>query len=623
MRIVTAHGSSIYPDMTPQKIELLSPAQNITCGVAAIRAGADAVYIGASRFGARSKAGNSIEDIRTLCDFAHLFNARVYATLNTILYDSELQEAERIAYELYHAGVDAFIIQDMAWLKLNIPPVPLHASTQTDSRTAEKVDFLYRAGCDRVVLARELSLETIKTIHQHVPEVELEAFVHGALCVCYSGQCYLSQRLCGRSANRGECAQACRLPYRIETTLGETICERAYPLSLHDLNLAEHIETIIDAGVCSLKIEGRMKGADYVENITAFYHQRLNALLAKRHDLQRTSHGQVDIPFSPNPTATFARPFTTYFATARPKQLANLNTPKSVGESIGKVTAVGRDFIEVENSDKLANGDGIIITSQGKATGCRVNRVTANRIYTFRLASKPKIGDFVFRNANTLFEKELTLHPCSRTLEIQAQLNVHNGRAELAARDAEGIRISLPINTQFVLANKQEKQAALWQQQFAKSTHPNVRIASLSLPKRNVPFLTLSMINTLRRELIDRYVSARINAYYRPVPHAVRTYAPYPTSLHADGRLNISNRLAKEFYADHGICQAPSALDLEKEIPSSVELMRTKYCLRYELSLCPKQHTGIKASPLILTHKNYMLRVEFDCQQCEMIVKKG
>lgn len=593
--------------------------------MAALRAGADAVYIGGPRFGARSKAGNSIEEIRSLCDFAHLFGAHVYATLNTLLYDNELAEAERTARDLYHAGVDAFIIQDMAWLMLNLPPIPLHASTQTDNRTAEKVDFLYHSGCDRVVLARELPLSAIAAIHEKVPNAELEAFVHGALCVCYSGQCYLSQKLFGRSANRGECAQACRLPYRIEDAAGNVIRERAYALSLHDLNLSNNLEALIDAGVCSLKIEGRMKDASYVENITAHYHQRLNALMEKRDDLQRASQGHVEIPFTPNPQATFARPFTTYFSSSRPQHLANLDTPKSVGEAIGRIATVGNGWIEVANSSQLVNGDGIIITSKGKATGCRVNRVEGNRVYTFRLDTPPREGDLVFRNASTRFAEELKQHPASRTLEVRAEL-AWDGQndATLTAYDCEGVRTSIRINTPLENARQAEKQATLWQQQMAKAYHPNVRIVSLTLPKSTIPFLPQSAINALRRELVDSYVSARQQAYRRPLPHSTKSLMDYPVSLSTDGRLNVSNRLAKDFYEARGVKDVHPALDVQDSIAAEVELMRTKYCLRHELSLCPKQRTGEKATPLILySQGGHRLRAEFDCTRCEMTIKEA
>lgn len=604
-------------------IELLSPAQNVACGEAALRAGADAVYIGAPRFGARSKAGNSIEEIESLCQTAHLFGARVYVTLNTLLYDNELAEAKRTAHALYEAGADAFIIQDMAWLSLELPPIPLHASTQTDNRTAAKIEFLYRSGCDRVVLARELSTAAISTIHRQVPEVELEAFVHGALCVSYSGQCYLSQKLFGRSANRGECAQACRLPYRIEDSEGNTIRERAYALSLRDLNLAENLSALLNAGIRSFKIEGRMKDADYVENVTAFYHQRLNEVLSTRPDLERASQGRVDIPFKPDPKATFARPFTQYFSKDRPAQLVNLDTPKSVGEAIGKIVKVGNGWIEAEGVEKLANGDGIIIMKEGEAVGCRVNKVEGKRIYPFRLGGRPQRGDYVYRNANARFSQQLTQHPATRILELEACL-AWDGQndATLTARDAYGIHATITVDPPLATAKQQEKQATLWRQQMAKSTHEYVRIATLKLPDKAIPFLPQSAINALRRELTDKYLAARLASHSRPRPHAPKTIVDYPRTLVRDGRLNVSNHLAKEFYMARGVPNAPCALDLQKAIPADVELMRTKYCLRYELSLCPRQRPGVQPSPLFLRSHNHKLVAEFDCPRCEMVIRE-
>ena len=609
--------------MPKRIVELLSPAQDAASGKAAVRAGADAVYIGGPRFGARSKATNSIEEIASLCDYAHLFNVRVYATLNTLLHDKDLTDAERIARELHEAGIDALIIQDMSWLTLNLPGIPLHASTQTDNRTVEKVGFLHRSGCDRVVLARELSIESIASIHRALPGVELEAFVHGALCVCYSGQCYLSQKLFGRSANRGECAQACRLPYRIEDTHGHTLRECAYALSLHDLNLADHLEALIDAGVSSLKIEGRMKGINYVENVTAYYHQRLNTLLARRKDLQRPSHGRISIPFTADPRATFARPFTTYFATGRPARLANLDTPKSVGEFIGEVRATGKNWIEVENGNRLTNGDGILLVSHGKAMGCRVNRVERNRLYPFGLNGTPMRGDRVFRNANVEFEEALQRHPATRTLEIYAEMSWDGeGDATLTARDAQGVSATLRVGEPLERAERPEKQAAIWAQQMLKATGTPIRIVTLSwLAGSHVPFMKQSSINALRQNLIENYLKAKMQAYRQPLPKARKTATTYPPTLPTDGRLNVSNKLSELFYATHGVANPPPALDILQEIPPEMELMRTKYCLRHELSLCPRQAPSTKAEPLTLTTQHHRLLAEFDCARCEMTIK--
>lgn len=618
------HGVLNFPNVPQRRtIELLSPAQNTACGEAALRAGADAVYIGAPRFGARSKAGNSIEEIHSLCETAHLFGARVYATLNTLLYDHELAEAERIAHSLYAVGVDAFIIQDMAWLTIDLPPVALHASTQTDNRTAEKVDFLYRSGCDRVVLARELSTRAIASIHEKVPSVELEAFVHGALCVCYSGQCYLSQKLFGRSANRGECAQACRLPYRVEDVDGNTIRERAYALSLRDLSLSNTLTELLDAGVCSLKIEGRMKNAAYVENVTAFYHQRLNEALSTHPELRRASEGHVDIPFTPNPRATFARPFTTYFSQSRPSQLVNLDTPKSVGEPIGKVLNARRAWVEIENGSSLSNGDGVVFIGHGRAVGCRVNKVEGARLYTYGLEELPKRGDYAYRNANTRFDQIMLQHPATRTLELNATLAWDGKKdATLSALDEYGITVSVTIASPIAEAKHPEKQATLWQQQLAKTTHEHVRIKSLRLSSEAVPFLPQSAINELRRALTGKYIASRRLQYKRPIPHAPRCVTPYPLALPTDGRLNVSNHLAKAFYAARGITDIVPALDIQAEIGQDVELMRTKYCLRYELSLCPRQQHAAQATPLVLLNQDHRLVAEFDCERCEMVVKE-
>ncbi|MGL4491476.1 MAG: peptidase U32 family protein, partial [Tannerellaceae bacterium] len=343
--------------MKKRTIELLAPAKNIACGIEDIKHGADAVYIGAPKFGARSSAGNSIEDIRNLVAFAHQFNAKIYVTLNTILRDEEIEEAEELIRQLYYANVDALIVQDMAVLKMNIPPIAIHASTQTDNRTVEKVQFLASAGFSQVVLARELSLNEIRTIHENC-KVALECFVHGALCVSYSGQCYISHAFTGRSANRGECAQFCRLPYNLIDADGKRIETQKHLLSLKDMNRSKYIEDLIEAGVSSFKIEGRLKDISYVKNVTAFYRKAIDAVLEKRSDCKRSSRGISEISFTPNIHKTFNREYTDYYLNERDKEVANYGTPKFKGEYIGSVVKCQQKEIRIKSDKRLANGDG-------------------------------------------------------------------------------------------------------------------------------------------------------------------------------------------------------------------------------------------------------------------------
>ncbi len=389
-----------------QTVELLSPAKNATFGIEAINHGADAVYIGAPKFGARSAAGNSMQDIESLINYAHKFNARIYIALNTILKGNELPEAQQLIRNLYNVGADAIIIQDMGILQLDLPPIALHASTQTDNRTVEKVDFLEKAGFSQVVLARELSLEQIKNISSRT-SVPLEVFVHGALCVSYSGQCYISQSLGKRSANRGECAQYCRLPYNLIDAEGKTILADKHLLSLKDLNLSNYLTDLIDAGVYSFKIEGRLKDLDYVKNVTAFYRQRLDEILSTSKTKKKSSSGNIFYFFEPNPEKTFHRGSTCYFLHGRTEDtIASFDTPKSTGEYIGKINDVTKNYFTISKnklSPTLHNGDGLcFINKRGEFCGFRLNKVEENRLYPAQMPMIDK-NTTVYRNLDYEF----------------------------------------------------------------------------------------------------------------------------------------------------------------------------------------------------------------------------
>lgn len=384
--------------MTP--LELLAPAKNLACGMAAVDHGADAVYIGAQRFGARAAAGNSVDDIRQLCDYAHPYGVKVYVTVNTIIYDEELEATEQLIRQLDEIGVDAILVQDMSVLRMAIPPLPLHASTQTDNRTAEKVRWLQQLGFKRVVLARELSVSEIAAIHQEVPDMPLEVFVHGALCVSYSGLCYASQYCFGRSANRGACAQFCRMKFDLLDADGKEIEHQRHLLSLKDMNQSDHLEELIEAGATSFKIEGRLKEVSYVKNVVAAYSQRLDAIIARNPDRYcRASKGHCTYSFVPNLNKTFNRGFTTYFLHGRQKDISSPDTPKAIGEYVGYVKEMRRDSFNVAGTASFANGDGLcFINGERELEGFRVNRAEGNRLYPHEMPRHLHAGMALYRN---------------------------------------------------------------------------------------------------------------------------------------------------------------------------------------------------------------------------------
>ena len=426
----------------PRRIELLAPAKDLTCGIEAINHGADAVYIGAPKFGARAAAGNSLDDIRALCDYAHLYNARIYVALNTLLREDELPEAEQLIRQLYQAGVDALIVQDMGITRLNLPPIPLHASTQTDNRTPEKVKFLEAVGFTQVVLARELSLNEIRQISEQTT-VPLEVFVHGALCVSYSGQCYLSAALSGRSANRGECAQYCRLPYSMVDANGTEIVHDKHLLSLKDMNRSDQLEALLDAGVSSLKIEGRLKDVTYVKNITAYYRKKLDVILARRPEYCRASAGTSKYTFEPVAEKSFNRGFTPFFLRERSKDITAFNTPKSLGEPVGTVKELKGNSFTVAGLKQLNNGDGLVFfNGRDELEGFRVNRVEANRVFPLDMpAIKPKTP--LYRNFDQVFEKQLAKPSAERKLSVKIEFLDNSFGFTLVMEDETGARVML------------------------------------------------------------------------------------------------------------------------------------------------------------------------------------
>lgn len=607
------------------KLELLAPAKNLECGIAAIDHGADAVYIGAAHFGARAAAGNSVDDIRQLCRYAHQFEARVYVTVNTILYDHELEAAQQLIGDLYDAGVDAILVQDMAVLKMkdeklkmkDFSSLSLHASTQTDNRSAEKVRWLRDIGFRRVVLARELSVEEIADIHRQVPDVELEVFVHGALCVSYSGQCYASQYLLGRSANRGECGQVCRMKFDLLDADGRELEHQRYLLSLKDLNQSDHLEELILAGATSFKIEGRLKDAIYVKNVVAAYSQRLDNFIARHPDAyQRASKGRCSYSFTPHLKKTFNRGFTTYFLHGRQPDIFSPDTPKAMGEFVGTVKELRRDSFNVAGTATFANGDGLcFINDNRELEGFRVNRAVGNRLFPYQMPQHLRSGMALYRNNDVAFEKSLSKNSAQRKIPLHFHVTVtSNGFAV----SASGVTIDMACPHQ--KAEKPPYDNIV--RQLSKLGGTPYECSGVELPADFSYFIPNSVLTEMRRTLVERLQEQ--GSSHRPISSLVTSQRP-AVSSHAlkDSPLgtcsylaNIANRKAQQFYG------APemSAYELKG---GEGPVMQCRHCLRYALGRCVK-HGGRRPDwkePLFLRlNDGTRFRLDFDCKNCQMNV---
>lgn len=599
-------------------IELLSPAKDLNCGIEAINHGADAVYIGAPKFGARSAAGNSLEDIRELCEYAHLYEARIYVTLNTILKEEELEEAERMIWDLWRVGTDALIIQDMGITRLNLPPIPLHASTQTDNRTPEKVRFLEAAGFTQVVLARELSLNEIRRISE-ATTVPLEVFVHGALCVSYSGQCYLSAALSGRSANRGECAQYCRLPYTMVDATGTEIVTHKHLLSLKDMNRSDQLEALLDAGVSSLKIEGRLKDAGYVKNITAYYRKKLDAVLSRRPEYRRASAGRSTYTFEPVAEKSFNRGFTPFLLEGRTADITAFNTPKSLGEPVGMVKEIkGNSFI-VAGLKQLSNGDGLVFFNRkGELEGFRVNRVEANRVFPLdmpQLAPKTPL----YRNFDQAFDKLLAKPSAERKLSVEIEFLDNPFGFTLCMEDETGARIMLTEPFAKELARREQQDNI--RTQLSKLGNTPFEASKVVVGLSENWFVPSSLLADMRRRGVEKLLEARRARYPRETVKRVQSSVSIPFPERQLTYLgNVANGKARSFYQDHGVEQIDPAFELSprKDVP----LMFTKHCLRYSMGWCPtyqKDKSPYK-EPYYLLYKDTRLRLQFDCKHCQMLV---
>lgn len=605
--------------MTRQrKIELLAPARNLECGIAAIDHGADAVYIGAPRFGARAAAVNSLEDISALVQYAHLYNVRIYVTVNTILRDEELKETEEMIWDLYRAGVDALIVQDMGLLELNLPPIPLHASTQMDNCTPRKVKFLAETGFRQVVLARELSLAEIRDIHQACPEVPLEVFVHGALCVSYSGQCYVSQACFGRSANRGECAQFCRLAFDLVDAEEKTIIRNKHLLSLKDLNQSRELEQLLDAGASSLKIEGRLKDVSYVKNVTAYYRQKLDAIFKRRQEYIRASSGTVKLDFKPQPDKSFSRGFTNYFLFERNKEMFSFDTPKSLGEEMGTVKEIRGNYLTVAGVKSFNNGDGICYLDEtGKLQGFRVNRVENNKLFPQEMP-RVKPRTMLYRNFDQEFDRLMARKSAERKISVAMVLAENNFGFTLTLTDEDDNRVSVVLEREKELARTPQEDNL--RVQLGKLGNTPFEAVKIDIEWSDNWFVPASLLAELRRNGVEKLLETRRINYRQELYRLPETHHAFPADeLTYLG--NVMNAGAASFYQKHGVQRIAPAY--EKTPVEDAALMFCKHCLRYSMGWCPTHHKArspYKEPYYLVSADGKRFRLEFDCKQCQMKV---
>jgi putative protease len=628
------------------QLELLAPARNLEIGLEAVNHGADAVYIGGPTFGARSNADNSVADIAQLVRHAHRFNSRIFVTLNTILRDDELDAARALAWQLYEAGVDALIVQDMGLLAIDLPPIQLHASTQTDIRTPEKARFLQDAGLSQIVLARELTLQDIAAVRAATDpsRCTLEFFVHGALCVAYSGQCYISAAHTGRSANRGECNQACRLPYQVVDAKGRFVAHDKHVLSMKDNNQSANIAALVDAGVRSFKIEGRYKDMGYVKNITAHYRKLLDELLEARacsdDPMARSSSGTTTFTFTPDPDQNFNRAFTDYFVNGRTDTIGAFDSPKNPGQPIGYVTQVGPNWVELELDNKAAtlhNGDGLCYYDlQKELVGLAVNRAEVQQAAKGKWRVFPKDavaglkdlrkGTQVNRNRDVHWTRVLEKKSSDRRIGVWLSLDETPQGMCLTLTDEDGNS----AKAHAALKRQQSNDAAVSldtvREQLSRMGNTIFLALDVSVHFSQPWFVPASALNALRREAVEALEAARAKAFVR-LPRAAPVEPPVPFPEDTLSYLgNVFNQAAHRFYAQHGvkvIAPAYEAIDTLGE----VSLMITKHCVRFSLSLCPKQAKGVtgvqgqvKAEPLQLINGKEKLTLRFDCKPCEMHV---
>ena len=603
-----------------KKVEILSPAKNLIQGMAAINAGADAVYIGAPQFGARSNATNSLEDVAELVKYAHLFKAQVFVVVNTILYDNELDYCKKMIYTLYDIGVDALIVQDMAIMEMDLPPIVIHASTQANNRDPQHVKFLKDAGMKRVVLARELNLDQIKDI-RNATDVELEFFVSGALCVSFSGNCYMSVANGERSANRGSCAQNCRLPYNLIDGTGKTLIENSHLLSIKDLDLSEQLPNLVEAGITSFKIEGRLKDMVYVKNNTSFLRKKLDAFLENNDTYQKASSGRTHYNFEAEMDRSFNRGYTDYFVNKRTEKIGSWESPKSQGQLIGKVLQVKANGYVIENSELLNNGDGLFFLNENnEPDGAQIN-IIINNIVVPNTFKPLKPGTIIYRNSDANFNRLVERDDSAiRKIGVSLKFTETIDGFQLLAIDEDGHESVSNFQTEKELAKNEESTIPNIKKNLSKTGNTPFIVDDIIVEFTNNWFLPISKINDIRRLVLEQLVDVRINEYHREEFQITKTDHPYPVSQ-LDFTYNVANKLARAFYKRHGVTEIEKAFELQWD-PGKSRVMTTKYCVKYELGKCwrfNKDTMGEKlVEPLTLKHGENEYKLKFNCKPCEM-----
>lgn len=607
-------------------LELLSPAKNADYGIEAINHGADAIYIGGPAYGARAKAPNTVADIERLVKYAHRYHAEVFVTLNTIFHDNELVGAREIVQQLYEIGTDALIVQDMGLLEMDLPPIQLHASTQTDIRTVEKAQFLDQVGFSQIVLARELDLKTIQQIAD-ATSCNLEFFVHGALCVAFSGQCFISHAHTGRSANRGECSQECRLPYRLEDAQGRVIGNDKHYLSMKDNDQSANLRALIDAGISSFKIEGRYKDLPYLKNATAHYRQLIDEILNDMPEFAKSSSGSCSYTFTPQPEKTFNRSATDYFVNGRKADIGAFDTPKFAGEEVGKVTKVGKDYFEMTSTVELHNGDGLCFFDVHKElVGMRINTVDGNRLTPNEMPEDMRRGMTLFRNRDHAFMRLLEKDSAVRKIDVDLNFYETPDGFALIVTDEDGCNATAFIQQEKQPAQNLEKAETNLRENLTKLGGTDFSVRDLNLSISQAWFLPASAVNALRRDVVEQLIQARLDSYQRPAKKSPAV----PPAIYPEDTLtylaNVYNKKARAFYEKHGVKMIAAAYEANQEL-DEVPLMITKHCLRFSHGMCPKEAKGVigvqgtvTAEPMTLINGNDKFTLKFDCKPCEMHV---
>ncbi|QXI56438.1 U32 family peptidase [Pseudomonas sp. OE 28.3] len=620
-------------------LELLSPARDVAIAREAILHGADAIYIGGPSFGARHNACNEVSDIAQLVEFARRYHARVFTTINTILHDNELEPARKLIHQLYDAGVDALIVQDLGVMELDIPPIELHASTQTDIRTLARAKFLDQAGFSQLVLARELNLQEIRAIADET-DAAIEFFIHGALCVAFSGQCNISHAQNGRSANRGDCSQACRLPYTLKDDQGRVVAFEKHLLSMKDNNQSANIRALVEAGVRSFKIEGRYKDMGYVKNITAYYRQRLDDVLEDRTDLARASSGRTAHFFLPDPEKTFHRGSTDYFVTDRKVDIGAFDTPTFTGLPVGVVEKAGKRDLQVVTYEPLSNGDGLNVLVKREVVGFRANiaepkgefEEDGEKRYRYRVEPNEMPAGLhqlrpnhpLNRNLDHNWQQALLKTSAERRIGLAWVARLREDQLEVTATSEEGISASVTLPGPFGVANKPEQALDTLRDLLGQLGTTEYHATHIELDAPQAFFIPNSQLKALRREVIEALTAARVAAHPRGGRKAETSPPPVYPEAHLSFLANVYNQKARDFYHRHGVKLIDAAFEAHEET-GEVPVMITKHCLRFSFNLCPKQAKGVtgvktKVAPMQLIHGDEVLTLKFDCKPCEMHV---